>query len=344
MTCRVRRESKSESSATMVQSSQQKPLGVGAVVSFESKLINPPSLREQLGEHPSGHRLTDAVIVRREEKLVNDKPTSCVIVTHADFTDENGQPQELCCAESAIKVHKEGDNDKFFDAVQGNQGQDSDADRDDVENPNKVNNQHRRQSIDPSGFDDPLRPREGRNLMWRNVNMTLMPSNKTKKKNQSTVKPHKKILDNVWGDVPSKHVTAIMGPSGSGKTSLLNVLAGRAATNGNIVIQSDIRLNNYSVDPTQMEVRNQIAFVAQDDSLQITATPREAIRFSAKMRLPKTMSEEALDNLTEIMLDELGLQSCADVLVGGALLKGVSGGERKRTSVGVELVTQPQLV
>jgi ABC-type multidrug transport system ATPase subunit len=77
--------------------------------------------------------------------------------------------------------------------------------------------------------------------------------------------------------------------------------------------------------------------VAQDDSLQVTATPREAIRFSAKMRLPKSMTDEALDNLTEIMLEELGLVSCADVLVGGALLKGISGGERKRTSVGTSM-------
>lgn len=131
---------------------------------------------------------------------------------------------------------------------------------------------------------------------------------------------------------------------GSGKTSLLNILAGRASTNGKIKIDADIRLNNFKVDPTRIEVRNNIAFVAQDDSLQVTATPREAIRFSAKMRLPKTMTDEALDNLTKIMLEELGLMNCADVLVGGALLKGISGGERKRTSVGVELVTHPALV
>lgn len=135
-----------------------------------------------------------------------------------------------------------------------------------------------------------------------------------------------------------------MFPLGSGKTSLLNILAGRTSSNGNIKIDADIRLNNYSVDPSRIEVRNKIAFVAQDDSLQVTATPREAIRFSAKMRLPKTMTDAALDNLTEIMLEELGLMSCADVLVGGALLKGISGGERKRTSVGVELVTHPALV
>jgi ABC-type multidrug transport system ATPase subunit len=96
----------------------------------------------------------------------------------------------------------------------------------------------------------------------------------------------------------------------------LNILAGRASTKRNIVIDADIRLNNYSVDPTRIEVRKKIAFVAQDDSLQVTATPREAIKFSAKLRLPKTMTNEALNHLTETMLAELGLTGCADVVVG----------------------------
>ena len=135
-----------------------------------------------------------------------------------------------------------------------------------------------------------------------------------------------------------------MGPSGAGKTSLLNILAGRAASRGRITINADLRLNNYKVDPTNLEVRKQIAFVAQDDSLQVTATPREAIRFSAKLRLPRATTESQLDKLTEKMLEELGLSSCADTIVGGALIKGISGGERKRTSVGVELVTKPALV
>jgi ABC-type multidrug transport system ATPase subunit len=122
------------------------------------------------------------------------------------------------------------------------------------------------------------------------------------------------------------------------KTSVLNVLAGRASSRGKITISADLRLNNYTVDPTNIQVRKQIAFVAQDDSLQVTSTPREAIRFSAKLRLSRDTTEEALDALTERMIAELGLTSCADTIVGGALIKGISGGERKRTSVGVELV------
>ena len=122
------------------------------------------------------------------------------------------------------------------------------------------------------------------------------------------------------------------------KTSLLNILAGRASSRGAVTITADVRLNNYTVDPTNILVRKQIAFVAQDDSLQVTSTPREAIRFSAKLRLSRDTSDEDLDALTERMISELGLTSCADTIVGGALIKGISGGERKRTSVGVELV------
>ena len=135
-----------------------------------------------------------------------------------------------------------------------------------------------------------------------------------------------------------------MGPSGAGKTSLLNILAGRSQTNSTITVESDIRMNEFKVDPTHIQVRKQIAFVAQDDSLTFTASPREAIRFSAKLRLPRITTDEEIDELVDKMLKELGLQDCAETMIGGDLIKGISGGERKRTSVGVELVTKPSLV
>lgn len=84
--------------------------------------------------------------------------------------------------------------------------------------------------------------------------------------------------------------------------------------------------------------------MAQEDSLQQTATPSEAIRFSAKLRLTKTMTDGEIDQLVSRMIQELGLQKCKDTIVGGPLLKGISGGEKKRTSVGVELVTKPAIV
>ena len=194
----------------------------------------------------------------------------------------------------------------------------------------------RRSSLDRA--DDPFAEREGKTLTWRNINMTL-EAGRNEEKN-----PAKQLLTDVWGEVPQKEITAIMGPSGAGKTSLLNILAGRARSRGRLTISSDVRLNNYEVDPTKLSVRKQIAFVAQDDSLQVTSTPREAIRFSAKLRLPRSTTDRDLDRLTRRMIQELGLEHCADTMVGGALIKGISGGERKRTSVGVELVTKPALV
>jgi len=184
-------------------------------------------------------------------------------------------------------------------------------------------------------LSDLFAPRDGKNLTWRNVNMTLKGEKGAE---------DRALLSNVWGEVPKKEITAVMGPSGGGKSSILNILSGRTVTKGNLTVDADIRLDNFQVDPSSIEIRKQIAFVAQDDSLQITATPRECIKFSAKLRLPRSITEEQLDSLTSKMLEELGLSHCADTYVGGPLLKGISGGERKRTSVGVELVTKPALV
>jgi len=115
------------------------------------------------------------------------------------------------------------------------------------------------------------------------------------------------------------------------------VLSGRERSKGRIKVTADVRLDNQRVDPTASSVRKQIAFVSQENSLQTSATPRECLLFSAKLRLPRSMTAIQLAKLSDRMLEELGLTECADTMTGGELLKGISGGERKRTSVGVEL-------
>ena len=88
-----------------------------------------------------------------------------------------------------------------------------------------------------------------------------------------------------------------------------------------------------------VKYKKKIAYVMQDNALMATATPREALMFSAKMRLSLRHEETVM--LVSKLLTELGLEQCADVYCGGALLKGISGGQMKRVSVGVELITDP---
>ena len=150
-----------------------------------------------------------------------------------------------------------------------------------------------------------------------------------------------KVLDSVSGSVESGELCAIMGPSGSGKSSLLNVLAGRSATGGNVKVNGTVKVGGSKVNPVQF--RKQIAYVMQDDALMATATPREAIRFSAALRMTNVTEDEREDAVTNT-LKALGIEECADTYIGNALLKGISGGQRKRTSVGIELITQPSLL
>lgn len=81
-------------------------------------------------------------------------------------------------------------------------------------------------------------------------------------------------------------------------------------------------------------------------SIPATCTPREAIRFSARLRLDKSKTDEDIDLIVNDILDSLGLNKCADTLIGGGPLMsgGLSGGEKKRVQCGVELVTNPRCI
>jgi len=84
------------------------------------------------------------------------------------------------------------------------------------------------------------------------------------------------------------------------------------------------------------------AFVQQDDILMSTMTPYECFKFAC--RLATTLKPDEVEARVEQLLTGLGLQSCKNTYVGGFLLKGLSGGERKRTSIGYEMITNPSLL
>jgi ATP-binding cassette subfamily G (WHITE) protein 2 len=85
-------------------------------------------------------------------------------------------------------------------------------------------------------------------------------------------------------------------------------------------------------------------YVVQDDIISGTLTVRENIMFSANIRLPSNVSCDERKQLVEKVIQELGLQSCAGTRVGTEFFRGVSGGERKRTCIGMELVLEPKIL
>ncbi|XP_056223762.1 broad substrate specificity ATP-binding cassette transporter ABCG2b [Seriola aureovittata] len=149
----------------------------------------------------------------------------------------------------------------------------------------------------------------------------------------------KYILKDVSG-IMKPGMNAIMGATGSGKTSLLDVIAGRKDPAG--LRQGNVLVNGKAVTS---DLRLSSAYVVQDDILMGTLTVRENLLFSANLRLnPEHHSSTDKHARVDVIIQDLGLTDCADTKIGTEFLRGVSGGERKRCSIGMELITSPSLL
>lgn len=165
------------------------------------------------------------------------------------------------------------------------------------------------------------------NLRWHNIKYSVGP---------------KEILKGVSGRVNAGELCAILGPSGSGKTTLLNCLAGRISKRKGNTLSGTVTVNDKLIHP--LKFRKNVAYVIQEDSLYATATTRESLEFSAKLRLPSSVTDEERKTIVDDLIDGLGLKHVENSLCGSELIRGLSGGERKRVSIGVELVTSPNIV
>lgn len=87
-----------------------------------------------------------------------------------------------------------------------------------------------------------------------------------------------------------------------------------------------------------------VGYVVQDDIISGALTVRENLNFSANVRLPRTISTKERQQRVDQIIQELGLDACADTRIGTEFLRGVSGGERKRTCIGMELVFSPKIL
>ncbi len=147
------------------------------------------------------------------------------------------------------------------------------------------------------------------------------------------------VVNRVTGRIRGRTMTAIMGGSGAGKTSLLNALCGRAhygETTGKIY------LNGH-----ETEIQKHldcIGFVPQDDSsIYPELTVRENFLFAGKFRLPKGTTAAEIEDLADETIANLGLSRVANSLVGDVKKRGISGGEKKRVNIGIELMALPSI-
>ncbi|KAK9699112.1 hypothetical protein RND81_08G153400 [Saponaria officinalis] len=148
----------------------------------------------------------------------------------------------------------------------------------------------------------------------------------------------KTILNGVSGMVCPGEVLAMLGPSGSGKTTLLTALGGRLKGK---LLSGKITYNGQQFTGS---VKRKIGFVAQDDVLYPHLTVFETLLFTALLRLPSSMAHESKVGQVEHVIAELGLTRVRSSMIGGPLVRGISGGERKRVSIGQEMLVNPSLI
>ncbi|KAF1495848.1 ATP-binding cassette sub-family G member 2, partial [Eudyptula minor novaehollandiae] len=148
---------------------------------------------------------------------------------------------------------------------------------------------------------------------------------------------NKEVLRHVNG-IMRPGLNAILGPTGSGKSSLLDILAARKDPHG---LSGDIFINGA---PQPANFKCTSGYVVQDDVVMGTLTVRENLKFSAALRLPKSVKEQEKNERVNQIIKELGLSKVADSKVGTQFIRGVSGGERKRTNIGMELITDPAIL
>eukprot|EP00884_Botryococcus_braunii_P008026 jgi/Botrbrau1/17224/Bobra.0621s0002.1 len=149
----------------------------------------------------------------------------------------------------------------------------------------------------------------------------------------------RRILWEISGTCKPGEVLALMGPSGSGKTSLLSILGGRVP--GGVKVDGEISYNGAKLSKSS---KRHVGFVLQDDLLYENLTVYETLYYAAMLRLPRTMTREEKIARVEAVIDTLGLRKCKDTIIGGFFRRGISGGERKRVSVGHELLINPALL
>lgn len=131
-------------------------------------------------------------------------------------------------------------------------------------------------------------------------------------------------------------ILAVLGASGSGKSTLIDALADRIHKES---LKGTVTLNGEILESKLLKVIS--AYVMQDDLLFPMLTVEETLMFSAEFRLPRSLSKSKKKARVQQLIDQLGLRNAAKTVIGDEGHRGVSGGERRRVSIGIDIIHDP---
>ncbi|CAK8574360.1 unnamed protein product [Lathyrus sativus] len=146
----------------------------------------------------------------------------------------------------------------------------------------------------------------------------------------------KTLLNDISGEARDGEIMAFLGASGSGKSTLIDALANRIAKGK---LKGSVKLNGESVESRLLKVIS--AYVMQDDLLFPMLTVEETLTFAAEFRLPRSLSKSKKNARVQALIDQLGLRNAAKTVIGDEGHRGVSGGERRRVSIGIDIIHDP---
>ena len=149
----------------------------------------------------------------------------------------------------------------------------------------------------------------------------------------------RRLLEGVSLVIHPGEMVAIMGPSGAGKSTLLSVLNGQVAPAAGRIVIGGLDLHEHFD-----LFRGRIGYVPQDDILHADLTVWQALWYAARLRLPRDMADAEIESRIRRVLSQLGLEGTEHTRVGDQRKRGVSGGQRKRVNLAMELLTDPPIL
>ncbi|CAH2058738.1 unnamed protein product [Thlaspi arvense] len=153
-------------------------------------------------------------------------------------------------------------------------------------------------------------------------------------------KPNTKtLLDNISGKTRDGEILAVLGASGSGKSTLIDALANRIDKGS---LKGTVTLNGETLQSRMLKVIS--AYVMQDDLLFPMLTVEETLMFAAEFRLPRSLPKSKKKLRVQALIDQLGIRNAATTIIGDEGHRGISGGERRRVSIGIDIIHDPILL